>query len=325
MPQKARPFMDRYNISMGNIYKRGFKGLPRDSTEDIYQEIDEETPSDLDYIQSINAENSLESNLYICKVTALKNPQSPTEHFVRYRYKILTSSGVCTYLRVKLVSGYSPGVTQGRLVQEWFHRIDVNQNLDEWIEATQSFTPIPNMRYDDLYLFFQADYFPSLEQCEVSCQVACLGGCQFACQSSCLNIGCQSFCEALCAYGCTVICQRPCELNCETPCQNTCEKGCEGGCVSYCMTWCMGGCMAETCQTANQVCDCQVTCTANCQAVCQPLCAATCQNTCQRDCQSSCQQWSCQPGCVGMCTLGCQWGCEARCQLFCETQSPQIF
>jgi hypothetical protein len=86
MAQFARPSSD---ISVGTW-----------TPTPLYQQIDEVTPSDADYIQS--ALNPANDTCEV-KLSAVEDPQGNTGHKVRYRYKKDASGGNQVDLTVKLM------------------------------------------------------------------------------------------------------------------------------------------------------------------------------------------------------------------------------
>lgn len=95
MAQFARPDGDQ---SVGNWTTDG------GGTSNLYQSIDEASPSDADYVRS---ELSPSSSSYECTLGNLEDPQSSSGHVVRYRYAKDAAGGQTINLTVQLRQGAS--------------------------------------------------------------------------------------------------------------------------------------------------------------------------------------------------------------------------
>jgi hypothetical protein len=125
MPQQfARPTADTH---LGN-YKNEAGG-----TTNIYQSIDETSPSDADFIESPSAPAN---EPYVTRLGNLSDPATSTGHLVRYRYAKDQSGGAQVNLTVELRQGYVSEASPGTLIASWSH-----SNISEtWTTAVQTLT-----------------------------------------------------------------------------------------------------------------------------------------------------------------------------------------
>lgn len=123
MAQFGRPSADTYNAD-------GW--LEDDDTSvDMYLEIDETSPSDVDFIKSPVAPAA---DVYVTALSTLEDPQSSSGHTVRYRYQKDSSGGAQIDLTVQLRQGYVNEGTPGTLI----HSEAVTNIANGW--TTGSFT-----------------------------------------------------------------------------------------------------------------------------------------------------------------------------------------
>lgn len=79
-------------------------------TTNIYQSIDETSPSDADYITSPSAPSS---EVYVCALSTLEDPVSSSGHIQRVRYAKSASGGSQINLTVELRQAYVSEGSQG--------------------------------------------------------------------------------------------------------------------------------------------------------------------------------------------------------------------
>lgn len=87
-------------------------------TTDLYQAIDEVTPSDADHIES---SNSPSSDPYVCGLSTLSSIESDRSHRVRYKYAKTSSGAEQVDLTVELREGYTDEASKGTLIASWSH------------------------------------------------------------------------------------------------------------------------------------------------------------------------------------------------------------
>jgi hypothetical protein len=88
------------------------------TTTDIFDQIDETSFDDADYIRTPVAPTS---DVYVTKLTTLEDPQVSTGHVVRYRYRKDTAGGAQIDLTVQLRQGYVNEGTPGTQIAQWTH------------------------------------------------------------------------------------------------------------------------------------------------------------------------------------------------------------
>ena len=141
MTQYLRPNADTY---IGN-YEDQAAG-----TTNIYQSIDEVSPSDADYVIS---PVSPSSEIYVCGLSTAADPESPANHVVRYRYAKSTASGDQIDLVVQLREGYVDEGTPGTLIASWSHT-DVSATAATAEQTLSSGEANSITDYSDLFLRF---------------------------------------------------------------------------------------------------------------------------------------------------------------------------
>jgi len=124
-----------------------------EGTTDIYQAIDEVTPSDTDYIKSALAPTS---DAYVTKLTTVEDPQVGTGHTIRYRFQKDSSGGATIDLTVELREGYVSEGTPGTLIKQWQHNDISNGWTTEQPTLTEGEADTIT-DYSDLFLRFVAD------------------------------------------------------------------------------------------------------------------------------------------------------------------------
>lgn len=107
MAQFARPSTDTYNAD----------GWTEDdgTSVNMFQEIDEVSFDDADYVRSALAPTS---DVYVTKLTTLNDPVSSTGHIVRWRRRAPVVGGANVKLQVQLRQGYVNEGTLGTLIAE---------------------------------------------------------------------------------------------------------------------------------------------------------------------------------------------------------------
>lgn len=109
MTQFQRPNADTL---IGNYEDEG------GGVSDIFQSINEESPSDVDYIISPQDPSA---EVYVCGLTTAEDPLSNVNHTVRYRYSKNVAAGFTIDLLVELREGYVDEGTQGSKIADWTH------------------------------------------------------------------------------------------------------------------------------------------------------------------------------------------------------------
>lgn len=121
------------------------------TTTSIFDQIDEATADDLDFIRSALVPTS---DAYVTKLTTLTDPLQSTGHIVRYRYRKDADVGSQIDLTVQLRQGYVSEVSQGTLIAGTTH---TNIGGTAWIAGsiTLSGAEADSITdYTDLYLRF---------------------------------------------------------------------------------------------------------------------------------------------------------------------------
>lgn len=143
MPQFGRPSAD---TSIG-AYTDQAAG-----TTNIFQSIDETSPSDADYIQSALAPSSAP---YVTKLSNLEDPLSSSNHVVRYRYAKSAAGGAQINLTVQLRQGYVNEGTPGTQIAEWTHT-DIAETFTTAAQTLSGAEADAITDYTSLYLRFVA-------------------------------------------------------------------------------------------------------------------------------------------------------------------------
>lgn len=122
-------------------------------TTNIFQAIDETSPSDADYVQSALAPTS---DAYVTKLTSVEDPLSSTGHVVRYRYAKNAAGGAQIDLTVQLRQGYTNEGSPGTLIKEWTHT-NIGETLTTASQTLSGAEADSITDYGDLYLRFVAN------------------------------------------------------------------------------------------------------------------------------------------------------------------------
>jgi hypothetical protein len=122
-------------------------------TTDIYQSIDEDTPSDSDYIVSPSEPSS---EPYVCGLSTVTDPEAATGHIVRYRYAKNVTGGNQIDLSVELREGYVSEVSQGTLIASWAHT-DISATAVTQAQTLSASEANAITDYADLFLRFVFD------------------------------------------------------------------------------------------------------------------------------------------------------------------------
>lgn len=138
--QFARPSADVAYINWGNT-----SGAP----VNLFAEINEETPSDSEFIQTIVA--SPVNEPYVAKLSGVTDPEVDTGHVLRVRLRKNPADGARLDYTVELRQGYVDEALQGNLIES-FEILDV---IGIFVTDNLAITPanaalITN--YDDLFV-----------------------------------------------------------------------------------------------------------------------------------------------------------------------------
>jgi hypothetical protein len=142
--QYGRPSADTY---LGNWEDEAA------GTTNIYDGIDEVTPSDADYIVSDSAPST---SPYVCKLTTVTDPATSSGHIVRYRYGKDAAGGAQIDIVVQLREGYVNEGTPGTLIKAWTHT-NVSDTLTTAAQTLSAGEADSITDYSDLFLRFTAD------------------------------------------------------------------------------------------------------------------------------------------------------------------------
>lgn len=113
MPQFARPSTDTTRDNWLTA---------ADGTANIFQEIDESSANDTDYIKT---QLTPTSDVYVTKLTSVADPLSSANHVVRYRYRKESTGGEQIDLTVQLRQGYTNEGAQGTLIATAGTHVDI--------------------------------------------------------------------------------------------------------------------------------------------------------------------------------------------------------
>ena len=143
MTQYLRPDADTY---IGN-YEDEAAG-----TSDIFEAIDEVSPSDADYIASPLLPSS---EVYVCALSSVEDPLSSSSHVIKYRYA-KSVVGDQIDLIVELREGYTNEGSKGTLVKQWTHT-DISTTPTTASKTLSSGEADSITDYADLFLRFVYD------------------------------------------------------------------------------------------------------------------------------------------------------------------------
>lgn len=116
MAQFARPIADLVNESWTE---------DDGTTTDLYDQIDETSFDDADFVQSALAPTA---DVFAVDLGTVEDPVSSAGHVIRYRYAKSAAGGAQIDLTVQLRQGYVNEGTQGTLIEEWIHT-DISETL----------------------------------------------------------------------------------------------------------------------------------------------------------------------------------------------------
>jgi hypothetical protein len=123
------------------------------TTTNIFDQIDESSADDNDYIRTVLAPTS---DVYVTKLTTIEDPVSSSGHVFRYRYRKDAAGGAQINLVVELRQGYTNEGSPGTLIATATHN-----NIAETITAgsiTLSGGEADSItNYADLYFRFVAN------------------------------------------------------------------------------------------------------------------------------------------------------------------------
>ena len=122
-------------------------------TSDIFEAIDEVSPSDSDYITS---EFAPSDSPYVCHLSAVTDPNVSTGHVVRYRARKDPSTGAQVDLTVELREGYVSEGSPGTLIASDVE-LDLPTSFTTFTFALSGAEADAITDYSDLYLRFVAD------------------------------------------------------------------------------------------------------------------------------------------------------------------------
>jgi hypothetical protein len=120
------------------------------TTTDIFDQIDETSFDDADYIRTPVAPTS---DVYVTKLTTLEDPQVSTGHVVRYRYRKDTAGGAQIDLTVQLRQGYVNEGTPGTQIAQWTHTA-IAETITAAAQTLSGAEADAITDYTDLYLRF---------------------------------------------------------------------------------------------------------------------------------------------------------------------------
>ncbi|MCC2626388.1 MAG: hypothetical protein K0S14_38 [Thermomicrobiales bacterium] len=144
MAQFARPIADLVNQSWTE---------DDGTTTDLFDQIDESSFDDADYVQSALAPTS---DVYAVDLGTLEDPVSSTGHVIRYRYKKSAASGAQVDLTVQLRQGYVNESSLGTLIEEWVHT-DISDTITAAAQTLGATEADSITNYADLQLRFVAN------------------------------------------------------------------------------------------------------------------------------------------------------------------------
>ncbi len=141
MTQYLRPDADTY---IGN-YEDQAAG-----TSDIFEAIDEVSPSDADYIISPETPSN---EVYTCALSSVEDPLSSANHVVKYRYRKNNPTGDQIDLVVELREGYVNEGSPGTLIKGWTHT-DIGDTAATATQTLSAGEAASITDYSDLFLRF---------------------------------------------------------------------------------------------------------------------------------------------------------------------------
>jgi len=116
----------------------------------IYDQIDEVTVDDTDYIDTGPGPTN---DVYVTKLSTLTDPETSTEHVVRYRYAKSEAGGLALDLTVQLRQAYVNEGSPGILIAAWTHA-GISEVFTTQAQALSGAEADSITDYADLYLRF---------------------------------------------------------------------------------------------------------------------------------------------------------------------------
>lgn len=123
------------------------------ATTALFESIDEATPSDADFVTS---EVAPSSSAYATDLGTIEDPQSSSNHVVRYRYQKDSAAGAQINLDVELRQGYVDEGTLGTLIASNSHT-DIANGWTDGSITLSSGEADSITDYSDLQLRFVAN------------------------------------------------------------------------------------------------------------------------------------------------------------------------
>jgi hypothetical protein len=122
-------------------------------TTGTFADIDESVASDSDFISS---ETSPADDVYVCRLSAVTDPSSSSDHIIRYRYRKSDAGAPQQDLTVQLREGYVNEGSPGTLIEEWVHT-DISATFATATQTLGSTEADSITDYASLYMRFSAN------------------------------------------------------------------------------------------------------------------------------------------------------------------------
>jgi multidrug efflux pump subunit AcrB len=120
------------------------------TTTDIFDQIDESSVDDADYIRTVQVPTN---DVYVTKLSNVTDPLQSSGHVVRYRYGKDQSGGAQIDLTVQLRQGYTNEGAPGTLIKEWTHT-NISNTLTTATQTLSGAEADSISDYTSLYLRF---------------------------------------------------------------------------------------------------------------------------------------------------------------------------
>ncbi len=146
MAQFGRPSTDTYNAD-------GWTEHDGDTTN-MFQEIDEVSYDDADYIRSALTPTS---DVYVTKLTSVEDPLSSAGHTVRVRHAKSAAGGDTINLTVELRQGYVNEGTPGTLIATVMSAVAISETWTTTVYNLSAGEADAITNYGDLFLRFVAN------------------------------------------------------------------------------------------------------------------------------------------------------------------------
>jgi hypothetical protein len=124
------------------------------TTTDIFDQIDESSFDDADYVRSALAPTN---DVYVTKLTTLEDPVSSSNHVVRYRYRKDAAGGAQIDLTVQLRQGYTNEGSPGTLIATAGTHTNISDTITAGSYTLSGGEADSITDYTDLYLRFVAN------------------------------------------------------------------------------------------------------------------------------------------------------------------------